>query len=627
MARRRRRLGWRAESAVGWRAAAVIFFILVGGGLGQATKALSAEKAKASKAASNATAARTARGETAYATDDEVVAHINTFVRAAWDAHDIHPSRQSTDGEWCRRAYLDLIGRIPTVKEFDAFSSRKSRAKRLELVNRLLGEEYASEYARNWKTIWTNTLIGRTGGKDRQSLTSREGMAEYLEGCFVENKPYNQMVHELVTATGGARPEMKDYNGAVNFLIDKLGEGGVQAAAKTAQIFLGMSVQCTQCHNHPFNEHRQNQFWELDAFFRQAHVEVERDDDNNRRRLATIVDEDFAGEGKSFARDNRGEIFLENRGGKLVDRDLAEFNSAPLYYELRNGQLAVAYPVFVDGTSLKEKFAEKGPEYGNSGRLSEVNRRAELARMILDSPSLEAAAVNRMWAHFLGYGFTKPVDDMGSHNPPSNPELLEELARQFRASNFDMKRLMRWIVLSEPYGLSSEVGAGNKEDDPALGKPPLFSRFYIRQMQPEELYESLLAATEADAGMKAADRDAMKSRWMDQFTTNLGNDEGTEKTTFNGSIPQALTMMNGELVRRACGTDSGGFLQRVASNEQLSNRDKIFYLYRAALSRLPGSDETNVCNELLVARKGDVVQTLQDVWWAVLNSNEFILVH
>jgi hypothetical protein len=451
-------------------------------------------------------------------------------------------------------------------------------------------------------------------------------MMEYLEGCFLENKPYNEMVRELVTATGGARPGMDDYNGAVNFLVEKLDEGGVQAAAKTAQIFLGMSVQCTQCHNHPFNEHKQNQFWELSAFFRQSRVTVA-EYERREARNATLADVDFAGEGKMLGADNRREVFLEMRDGKLVDRDQGELYSAPVFYELRNGQLQVAYPTFVDGTSLAEKFAEKGPDYGNSGRVEQVHRRRELARLILDSSSLEAAAVNRMWAHFLGYGFTKPIDDMGSHNPPSHPELLAELAANFRSSGFDLKQLMRWIVLSEPYGLSSQSSAGNKDDDPEQGRPPQFSKFYIRQMQAEQLYESLIAATQADAGLKKGEREALKMRWLQQFTTDLQNDEGTEATTFNGSIPQALTMMNGELVRRACSTDSKGFLARVANDAELSNKEKINYLYRAALSRLPGKDETNVCNELLAARYGNVVETLQDVWWAVLNSNEFILIH
>jgi hypothetical protein len=562
-----------------------------------------------------------------YATDDESIARINRRVREGWAAHKVRPSRQATDGQWCRRVYLDLVGRTPTVEELDAFTQRKAKSKRAELVDRLLGAEYRSEYARNWKTIWTNLLIGRTGGTQRQSLTSRAGMMEYLEASMLENKPYDALVGELLTATGAAQPGAPGYNGAVNFLVEKLDEGGVQAAAKTAQIFLGMSVQCTQCHNHPFNEHRQNQFWELNAFFRQTRVETAMMAGDDQRRQASVVDADFAGEGKSLEADGRGEVFLELQNGKLVDRDAGERNSAPIFYELRNGQLRAAYPVFVDGASLAEKFAARGPEYGNTGRVAQVNRRQELARLMLASPALEAAAVNRMWAHFLGYGFTKPVDDMGSHNPPSHPELLSELAADFRSSAFDLKRLMRWIVLSEPYGLSSQQASGGKEDDPEAGRPPLFSRFYVRQMEAEQLYESLLAATQADAGLKKADREALKARWLEQFNTALGNDEAAEATTFNGSIPQALAMMNGELVRRACSADGGGFLDKVANDGALSDREKINYLYRAALGRLPGKDETNVCNELLASRYGNVVETLQDVWWAVLNSNEFILIH
>ncbi len=538
----------------------------------------------------------------------------------------MRPATVASDAEWQRRVFLDLVGRIPTVDELDAFERAGSHSKRAELVDRLLGEEYADEYARNWATIWSNLLIGRTGGTQPRTVTSRAGMRDYLEASFRANKPYDQMVRELVTATGSARPGTEGYNGAVNFLIEKMGDGAVQATAKTAQLFLGMSVQCTQCHNHPFNDYRQNQFWELDAFFRQAAVEVEGTDDGPMARDARLVDRDFAGDGKT-ERDTRGEVFLELRNGKLVDRDAAERESAPIFYELRNGQVRVAYPAFVDGASLAGKFAKRGPEYGNSGRLAQVNRREELAGFILKCEHLEQAAVNRMWGRLFGYGFTKPVDDIGPHNPASHPELLAELGRAFRDSGYDLKRLARWIVLSEAYGLSSRVSEGNRKDDPDKGETPLFSRFYLRQMEAEQLYESLLAATRADAGLKEAQRETMKAEWLRQFSTAFGNDEAAESTTFNGSIPQALTLMNGDLVQRACWTDAGGFLDRVANDGRLTDREKIDYLYRAALGRRPGKDETRTCNELLAARGGDVVETLADVWWAALNSNEFILVH
>jgi hypothetical protein len=443
-------------------------------------------------------------------------------------------------------------------------------------------------------------LIGRTGGMERRSLVNRDGLQQYLREAFQYNKPYNELAKELITATGSTRPGDEDFNGAANFLIDKLEEGGVLATAKTSQIFLGMAVQCTQCHNHPFNEHKQNQFWELNAFFRQTRAErVEYGEDDYDGRL---VNRDFAGE--------------------TGDPDKAD-----IYYELRNGKVKVAYPVFVDGTSLAALFADRGEDFGDGGRLADVNRREELAKLVLASREFDRAIVNRMWAHFLGYGFTKPVDDIGPHNPPSHPELLDQLGTAFRESGFDLKQLMRWIVLSEAYNLSSQITPRNESDDPALGARPMFSRFYLRQMQAEQLYDSLLVATAADNTLSRRERDDMKERWLRQFTTAFGTDENDEATTFNGSIPQALTLMNGDLVRRATGSQPGSMLARVAGSSKLDNAEKIRYLYLAALSRLPTRQELAISNELLVARGGNVGAALQDIWWALLNTNEFILIH
>ncbi len=551
---------------------------------------------------------------------------INQQIRAAWLDHDLRPSRQATDAQWCRRVFLDLVGRIPTVSELDAFTTQKSRQKRHELVDRLLGEEYLDTYSNHWATLWTNLLVGRTGGRERRSLINRQGLENYLRQSLRENQPYDHLVVELITATGSADPQEKDHNGAVNFLVEKLDEGGIQATAKTAQIFLGMAVQCTQCHNHPFNEYRQNQFWELNAFFRQTRVERMRDPVDQNRRTGRVTSQDFAGEGRELYRDNRREIFLEERNGKLVDRDAKQLQAAPTYYELRNGQIRVAYPVFVDGTSLAEQYHDEGSEYGNSGYLEHVDRRQELAKLVVDVRDFDRAMVNRTWAHFFGYGFTKPFDDMGPHNLPSHPKLLNELGLAFRSTNFDMKELMRWIVLSEPYALSSQINKHNVKDDPR-NTAPQFSRFYLRQMQAETLYESLLIATQADETVSNERRSALKARWLQQFNTAFGTDDQAEATTFNGSIPQVLTLMNGDLVRRACSTGTGSFLDKIANDSGLTNRQKIGYLYKAALARRPSKEETNVCNELLTWRHGDIVTTLQDIWWAVLNSNEFILIH
>jgi hypothetical protein len=525
------------------------------------------------------------------------VAFINRQIEAGWEDAGIRPSREATDGEWCRRIYLDVIGRIPSLDELEAFEKNSSSTKRADLVDRLLGDEYVDEYARHWTDVWTTILIGRDVDNE---LVDRPGMRQYLRRSFARNIPYDRFMEELVTAAGVNRNAegVEDFDGAANFLSGKLDEGGVQAAAKTAQIFLGIQVQCTQCHDHPFNNHKQNQFWEFNAFFRQARA-LRRFEGSRDVQSVELVDEDFAGE-------------------KGNNPDEAE-----IFYERRNGLLKVAYPVFVDGSEIPRSGylpgkMDDGTDYG-------VHRRQELARLMRASPLLPLAIVNRMWGQFLGYGFTKPVDDLGDHNPPSHPELLEGLAQRFREQSFDLKELIRWIVLSSPYALSSRFTTANAIDDPSLGEPPLFSRFYMRQMQAEQLYESLLTATKADraGGEEAA---TMKDRWMSQFIIAFGTDEGDDSTTFNGSIPQVLMMFNGDLTKKATSVDKGGFLNEVAK-DGTSNSAKINALYMAALARKPSAREIKTANAIMIARKGDAVGALQDIWWAVLNSNEFIINH
>jgi len=280
--------------------------------------------------------------------------------------------------------------------------------------------------------------------------------------------------------------------------------------------------------------------------------------------------------------------------------------------------------VFVDGTEISKSgylpaVMDDGTAYG-------VHRREQLAALIKASPSFPQAIVNRTWGHFLGHGFTKPIDDLGEHNPPSHPELLEGLAERFRETSFDLKELARWLVLSHPYALSSRSTAANKNDDPSLGERPKFTHFYLRQMQAEELYESLLTATEADRAARGEEAAKKKDAWLSQFVIAFGTDEGDDATTFNGSIPQVLMMFNGDLVREATSTGKGGFLDKVASSG-LSPTQKIDTLYLAALARKPSAKELKTANALLSARKGDVAGALQDVWWAVLNSNEFIINH
>jgi len=522
------------------------------------------------------------------------VQKINAEIREHWAEYDISPSPTAEDGKWCRRVYLDLIGRIPTVDELNAYVASRDPERKDKLVRQLLFDErYAEEYSRNWTTIWTNVLIGRSGGTDRNSLTDREGLQLYLRDSFARNKAYDRIVFELLTATGTNKPGMERFNGAVNFLADKVNdEKATLATSATSRIFLGLQVQCTQCHNHPFNEWKQQKFWEFNAFFRQTRMLRRFVPDTRDLDYAELVDEDFEGE-----------------FGNAAD--------AVTFYELRNGLTAAAYPTFIDGETISSK----------SGFVEDVVRRRELAAFMLKSEFLAKMAVNRLWAHFLGYGFTKPIDDLGPHNPPSHPVLLDYLAEQLRDNSYDLKQLIRWIVLSEAYSLSSELNRSNEMDDPSLGEPPKFSHFYLRQMQAEQLYDSLLVATAADKARGSfEEQEKAKAEWLQQFVIAFGTDEGDESTTFNGSIPQALMMFNGDMIKQATSTEPGTFLNRVAADTS-SPREKMDHLFLAGLGRRPNTNEMAIAGKLYAARGGDMKAVLEDMWWAILNSNEFIFNH
>lgn len=518
--------------------------------------------------------------------DQEVIAYVDERIRHGWEINEVKPSPYATDAKWCRRVYLDLLGRIPTIDEIRYYVYDKAADKKERLVKRLLfDEEYQGEFARNWTAIWTNLLIGRAGSNEDRPV-NRVGLQKWLRDAFYRNKPYNEFVQELIAAEGSNTPGQKNFNGAVNFLLDNLQDKQVPATTKVSQLFLGVRAGCTQCHHHPFNNWKQSQFWGLNAFFKQATI-ADRDGD-----FARLADQDFAGEG----------------GGNPEE--------AEIYYELRNSLLKVAYPTFLDGNTINP-----------SGFVDEVNRRDELAKLVTGSDYMREAIVNRMWAHFLGFGFNRPIDDLGPHSLPSHPELVGKLADQFALHGFDLKRLMQWIVLSKPYSLSSRITEANEVDNPEAGEPPLFSRFYLRQMRAEEVYESLATAADPSRDRSFEERERIKHKWLQQFVIAFNTEENDETTTFNGTIPQALELMNGDLMQRATRVEEGTFLHMVVSNHQWNDRAKIKNLYLAALGREPSPRELNAATQIWQQRQGDSIAALQDIWWALLNSNEFIINH
>lgn len=513
---------------------------------------------------------------------EEIVQFVNHHLEATWQAAGVRPAPPASEGEWCRRLFLRVLGRVPSPEELTAFASDRRADKRQRLVEKLLGQSpYLDEYARHWGTLWTNALIGRTGGQ-AGSLASRDDLERFLTQALAEHRPWDEVVVELLTATGSPRPGGDDYNPAVNFLLDGWDGKGVLATARVARVLLGTQLHCAQCHAHPTQELSQEQFWSLNAFFRQVKVD-------RTGGMARLVEVDFLGEGKGS---QDGEV----------------------YYETPNGLLKTAFPRFLDGQAIAPR-----------GTLAEVNRRRELARRVVASERFSQAVVNRVWAHFFGYGFTQPVDDVSPHATTSHRELLNRLATEFAAHGFSLAGLIRWIALSDPFNRSSRLVDLASRDLPEAGEIPLFSRYYARPLAAEEVYNALVHAAQLrkSGGSEAALLQARRD-WLAQFQRRMGTDDAQEEQF--GGVRQSLLMMNGDLIRRAVNSQQEGLLKSLSASE-LSFDKKVEHLFLAALSRPPSRRELRAVQDLLATSGNRESVALEDIWWALLNSSEFLLDH
>ena len=380
-----------------------------------------------------------------------MIAFVNDVLRQAWRDHSVTPSPAAADEEWCDRVYQRLVGRHPSSDERKQFQrdKQKDQSHRRPLVDRLLASD---EFARHWARLWTTALIGPACDEAGDGQFSREALTSYLTEAMRSDRPQEQMVFELLAASGANQPGAKSFNGAVNFMLAGAKEHATEATDRTARVFLGKQLVCTSCHAHPAGGWEQGDFWELNAFFRQLRVERDRES-----QAVVLSDQDFAG-------------------------DSGAAKDAELFYRLPNGRLGMAYPEF------------NGQAISHSGLVSDVHRRRELAKLVVASDDFRLATVNRIWSWLLGYGFAQPVDDMGPHNPPSHPELLDRLAGELAAHDFNTKGLVRWIVLSEPFGLSGKRMPESWMDVPESGGRPLFARYYSKRDGDRDVSRMLVQA-------------------------------------------------------------------------------------------------------------------------------------
>jgi hypothetical protein len=510
-----------------------------------------------------------------------LAARIDQLIAKQWADKGIEPAPIADDAEFIRRVYLDLLGRIPPVADVREFLADKRADKRARLINRLLDHPlYTAHLSTTWRSILlppTNQQIGGIAGNFKL----------WLEKQVKENTPYDKMVRDMLTVqvTGPNLPRgdfviqgNQPGISPVGFLqANELKPENLASSA--SRVFLGVRLECAQCHDHPFAKWTRGQFWQFAAFFSAIQP-------GQPVRLVNGKPERPVAAKRPTGRD----IKIPNTDKVVPAR-------------------------FLD---------DQEPEWKDG-----IDSRAILADWITSptNPYFARTGANRIWGHLFGIGIIDPVDDEpGDENPISHPEVLDLLSRQFVAHKFDVKYVLRAILMTQTYQRTSRVTHESQNDARS------FARMSVRGLTPEQLFDSLAQATgyyeapqfRAQAGLViGGNPNNPRSEFLGRFSSQ---DKKTETQT---SILQALALMNGKFVADATSVERSMTLSAAAEFPGWSTEQRIETLYLAALSRLPRQEElvrlTAYVNQ--GGPSGDQRRALADVFWVLLNSSEFILNH
>ena len=497
--------------------------------------------------------------------------HLDRHIDAVLKQEGLEPSKQSNDAEFLRRIYLDMTGKIPTSEEVLDFINDGSSNKRSKKIDELVGSKESINY---WTLLWVNWLIGRRDdGDDR-----RIGLNGWVREALETNMPYNQFVKELVAADG----ELQD-NPAGNYVL-RYERSPVFLTSHTSRLFLGLPMQCAECHDHKTEAWLQEDFYGVAAFF--TGIESE-----EKEEFQTI---DMNGDPKMM------QNFLIKNTPK---------QERTIYVESMDESVP---PRYLDGTEYKGEL---------------IKKREALAEWMTakTNPYFSKAIVNRIWKHFMGRAFVEPIDGFGEEYPATNPALLAWLAEDFVIHGYDLQHLMRTILNSKTYQRSSETNESNGDDE------IYYSHAYMKPLSAEQFFYSMLQATGFERLQKRKDPDqvdSMKREHLRRFLFLLDNGEMEEIEAFNGTVPQALMMINGSLVNDSASyKERGSFINYVLDNWR-DTVGRVQFIYLTVLSRKPTGKEQTFFQRYLersLYRNKDLAY--EDLYWVLLNSAEFSLNH
>jgi Protein of unknown function (DUF1549)/Protein of unknown function (DUF1553) len=510
------------------------------------------------------------------------VNYIDELVFAQLRTLRTNPSTGSNDTTFLRRAYLDVLGLLPTADEARDFVADPSPDKRSQLIDQLLTRP---EFAENWAIKWSDLLRNEEKVLDAKGV---DAFYAWIRDSIAAGKPLDQFVRELVSARGSTY-----QNPPANFY--RANRDPTTRGEAAARLFLGVRLQCARCHTHPYDRWTQDDYYSWAAVFGRIDYEIV---ENNRKDK--LDKNEFAGE----------QIVLIKEAGEVKNA--------------RTGQDAP--PRFLGGDT---------PSLSN-----EDDRLAPLARWLssADNKLFVKSQVNFIWYHLLGRGLVEPIDDFRVTNPPSNPALLDALAHDFSTSGFDLRQLVRTIMNSRTYQLSAEPNETNKDDD---GN---FARASVRRLSAETLLDAECQALGVAAqfngypegtragqvrGVQRVRTRDKRAGSADRFLKTFGKPErllacDCERSN-ETTLKQAFTLIGDEGLNGLLSAEKNRLAE--LSRSDRSAVDMVTELYWSALSRAPTPDELAAGESLVTSAGDDRFAALQDLAWAVLNSKEFVFRH
>jgi hypothetical protein len=579
----------------------------------------------------------------------DVAAQVDQLIAKELAANEVQPAPLATDEDFLRRATLDIAGTLPTPRDVTLFGIDPTGDKREQMVGRLL---HSTAYSETWARYWRDVLFSRATNA-RGGLVNRS-FTQWMTDALAGNRGWDEITTDLLTATGDVR-----FNGDTALLF--LQEGSPEdIAGEVSRVFLGIQMQCANCHNHPWNSWQREQFHELAAFFPRVAVRpvqedgmqrsfeiasVNRDIDPARRqeflkdsadRLVRFSDRNRDGkltkdeiqQNQQFARifDRLLEVADRNKDGGLSAQEIKDAPT-PMPNQAGRGS-AEHYMVDLSnpasrGTRMEPKFFVTGLS-AKSG-LEDLERRELIADYITSSNDewFSKAFVNRMWAELTGQGFYMPIDDLGPERTPSFPAVLDLLADEFVRHDYDIRWLVATIAMTQTYQREIRPDSTDTASVPFASATPT-------RLRGDQLYSSILKTLGGSdderrgrgSGMMAGGQRGRFQSPRDQFGQLFGFDPSTPQADITGTVPQALFMMNAQQINSQINANGATRLAALLRKFPDSD-DAVSELYLLVLSREPTDKERQIVADY-IAEVGNRNEAFEDLMWSLLNSSEFL---